>query len=266
VPVPVTPESQPQTENQDSQNDAIQTGNSPAKKKQEGEEELQTVITPPPQPFEPTGLIMTKRPENFEKELAKRRAEAQRAAQAAIAKEQTPPVQIQQEYVTQGQQQKAPLAVPRMAENSRGNSPVTFSLSPRPIRMQPGKAFAVAVEVSGQAQMTGATVSLRFDHTKLKFKGVKDAGMFGAQSDLTYEIERGNLVVRVKQPQATPVSGSGRLMLLEFVALAEGQSEIAFNANATQIKMANNTLAQAGGSPTQVIVSRDGAISATNEK
>jgi general secretion pathway protein D len=263
VDVPVTPE--PQTDNQENQTDANQPGNSPAKKK-EGEDEVQTVITPPSQPFEPTGLIMTKRPENFEKELARRRAEAQREAQAAIAKEQTPPVQIPQEYVTQGQQQKAPLAVPRMSENSRSNSPVTFSLSPRPIRMQPGKTFTVAVEVSGQAQMTGATVSLRFDPSKLKFKGVKDAGMFGAQPELSYEIERGNLVVRVKQPQATPVSGSGRLMLVEFVALAEGQSEIAFNANATQVKMANNTLAQAGGSPTQVIVSRDGSISATNEK
>jgi general secretion pathway protein D len=260
---PVTPE--PQIENQENQNDGVSTGNNPSKKK-EGEEEVQTVITPPAQPFEPTGLVMARRPENFEKELAKRRAEAQLAAKEAMAKDQPAPVQTQQEFVRQAPQQKAPVAVPRMTENSRVNSPVTFSLSPRPIRMQPGKTFTVAVEVSGQAQMTGATISLRFDHAKLKFKGVKDAGMFGAQPDLTYEVERGNLVVRVKQQQAAPVSGSGRLILVEFTALAEGQSEIAFNANATQIKMANNTLAQAGGAPTQVIVSRDGAISATNEK
>jgi hypothetical protein len=56
------------------------------------------------------------------------------------------------------------------------------------------------------------------------------------------------------------------LILVEFATIAEGQSEISFNANGTQVKLANNTVAQASGSPTQVIISRDGAISATNDK
>ncbi len=280
---PSVPEPQPQIDSQNNeaipgdQNEA-NAGNAAANKKdgekqgekqtgKQGEEELKTVVTPPEVPFEGTSIMMVKRPENIEKELAKKRAEAERRAKETRAREMAAPVETPQDVANQGAQQKpSPAAVPRMAEPSRNNSPVAFSLSPRPIRQQTGKTFTVAVEVSGKGQMTGANIALRFDPSKLKFKSVKDAGMFGAQPDLTYEVERGNLVVKIKQQQAAPISGSGRLILIEFAAIAEGQSEITFNAGATQIKMANNTLAQAGGSPTQVIISRDGAISATNDK
>jgi hypothetical protein len=275
APTPVTlePPQPQQIDNQNNQGDqtaADNAGNNAANKQEgekQGEEELKTVVTPPDVPFEGTSIVMVKRPENIERELAKKRAEALRAANEARAKEMAAPVETPRNIANQGTpQMAAPAAVPRMSTTSRGNSAVAFSLSPRPIRQQPGKSFTVAVEVSGQAQMTGANIALRFDPAKLKFKSVKDAGMFGAQPDLTYEVERGNLTIKIKHQQATPVSGSGQLVLIEFAAIAEGQSEIAFSANGTQIKTANNALAQTGGSPTQVIVSRNGAVSATNDK
>ncbi|MCI0337045.1 MAG: cohesin domain-containing protein [Acidobacteria bacterium] len=268
TPVRPEPQTQPQVENQNDQNGGNSTIADPQAK--EGEVDPETAVTRPATPFEPTDLIAVRRPENIEKELAKRRAEAARAAKEAGAKEQSTAVDVPKGFVTEGSQQKAPVPAARMVESSRANPLFTFSLSPRPIRQQPGKSFTVAVEVSSQAQMTGADISLTFDPSKLRVKTVKDGGMFGAQPDLNYEVEKGNLVVKIKQTQSSPLSSavraSGRVILVEFAAVAEGQSEIAFNSNITQVSTAGNTNVRAGGTPTQVIISREAVATATNEK
>jgi len=140
-----------------------------------------------------------------------------------------------------------------------GNTGVSLRLSPKPIRQQPGKSFTVAVEVSSQAQMTGAEIAINFDPSKLRLKNVRDGGMFGAQPDPTYEVEKGNLIVKFKTPQSAPaVASSGRMVLIEFAAIAEGSSEIAFNQTATQVSMVGNGNIRPAGTATQVIISRDG--------
>ncbi len=155
-------------------------------------------------------------------------------------------------------QPKTPPNIPGVTD-ARGNSAVTLSLSPKPIRQQPGKSFTVGVEVSSQARMMGANIAISFDPAKLRLKNVRDGGMFGAQPDPTYEVEKGNLIVKFKSPQSAPaVASSGRMILLEFAAIAEGSSEIAFNQTATQITMVGNANAKTVANPTQVIISRDG--------
>jgi general secretion pathway protein D len=160
-------------------------------------------------------------------------------------------------------QPKTPANVSGVAD-ARGNSAVTLSLSPKPIRQQPGKSFTVAVEVKSQAQMMGANISINFDPAKLRLKNVRDGGMFGAQPDPTYEVENGNLIVKFKSPQSAPaIASSGRMILIEFAAIAEGSSEIVFNQTATQISMAGNSNVKPVGTPTQVIISRDGLATAS---
>jgi general secretion pathway protein D len=154
--------------------------------------------------------------------------------------------------------QQPPANVAGISADPRNVSAVTLSLSPRPIRQQPGKSFMVAVDVRSQAQMTEANIAINFDPAKLRVKNVRDGGMFGAQPDPTYEVQNGNLLVKFKSPQSAPaMASSGRMILIEFAALAEGSSEIAFN-QTTQVSMAGNAGIKPAGSPTQVIISRDG--------
>jgi general secretion pathway protein D len=169
----------------------------------------------------------------------------------------------QMDLLTSVLQPKPPANVPGVAD-ARGNSAVTLSLSPKPIRQQPGKSFTVAVDVKSQAQMTGANIAINFDPAKLRLKNVRDGGMFGAQPDPTYEVQNGNLIVKFKLPQSAPaIASSGRMILIEFAAIAEGSSEIFFNQTATEVSMAGNANVKPVGTPTQVIISRDGVATAS---
>jgi len=142
---------------------------------------------------------------------------------------------------------------------------VNFSLSPQPIREQLGKTFTVTVEVSGQEQMSGANIALKYDASKLQVKTVRDAGMFGPQPDFSYDMkQKGVLIVSVKQPQNAMTAASGRLITVEFSAIGEGQSEIAFNGNETNARVGSARI-PAGGGGTQVIIGRD-SVTSSNEK
>ncbi len=200
--------------------------NSKAKEDEEPQLDPSYLVQPPPN-VAPAELVQVRRPENVEREIAKTRAEAESAAKAK-------------------------------------SQPISLSLSPRPVRQQLGKTFAVTVEVSSQAQMTGADIALKFDDKKLKFKSVRsDGGIMVEKPD--FEIESGNLIVRLKQLKSAPVSANGRLITIEFVAIAEGQTEIAFNNSATQLRMPGNASMPATGSPTQVIIS-PGELTNVNQR
>jgi general secretion pathway protein D len=209
--------------NQNNQNNqADQNKVTPVAEKGKGKEDEEPQLDPSyivqPRPnAAPAELVRVKRPENVEKDIAKMRAEAENASKTV-------------------------------------SQPISLSLSPRPIRQQLGKTFAVTVEVSSQAQMTGADIALKFDDKKLKFKSVSSAGGIMVEKP-DFEMEKGNLVVRLKHSKSTPVSANGRLITIEFVAIAEGQTEIAFNNGATQLRMPGNASIPATGSSTQVIIS-----------
>ncbi len=271
---PVVPEQQPQipinqSENNSGSDNPQQTG----QPNKQGDPDLSQYLTQPSQPVAPASVVSAQRPESVEKAIAKMMIEEQRARRAAEASNKSNKPQVEaavpNEYMPQGPQQKVTPAVPKMngspRTNESANSAATFSLSPKPVKQQIGKTFTIAVEVTSEAQMSGANIALKYDATKLQVKSVRDGGMFGSQPDFSYDIsERGILIVRLKQPQDTPTAASGRLITIEFSAVGEGKSEIAFNNNDTKVRVGSAQI-PASGSATQVTISRD-SVTTSNEK
>ena len=210
------------------------------------QDKVQAAPNNPQAPYT-SALTMVQRPAGFDRARAEADAKAK----------------VQAEARNLGS--KDQLTLPLTAA-SRTAPAASFSLSPKAIRQQAGKVLTVTVEVSSQAQMTGANLALKFDPTRLKFKTVRDTGMLGPQPDLTYELEKGSLVVRVKQPNAAPVKASGRLITIDFTALTEGQSEIVFDGNGNQLRLTDSSMVQASGLPTQIVVTKEPVISTTNER
>src|SRR5262249_54112547 len=137
------------------------------------------------------------------------------------------------------------------------NSKVSFSLSPKPIRERLGKTFTVTVEVSGEQQMSGADIALKYDATKLQVKSVRDAGLFGSRPAFTYDYnKKGFLNISVEHPQSAPTATRGRLVTIEFSAIGEGQSEITLNGSQTRAKVGNAQIPVAG-SAIQVTIGRN---------
>jgi general secretion pathway protein D len=236
----------------------------------EGEVDLSQYVTQPAQPVAPASVVTPQRPEHVERAIARMMAEERARRATEVANKPSKPqaqasVEFPKEYINQAPQQKVTQAVPLMNSTPRANSPVTFSLSPKPIKQQLGKTFTVTVEASSQAQMSGANIALKYDASKLQVKSVKDGGTFGAQPEFSYDIsQKGTLIVRLRQPQNAMTVVNGRIFTIEFAAIGEGQSEIAFNSNDTRVRVGSAQI-PAGGSATQVIISRD-AVTSSNEK
>jgi len=143
------------------------------------------------------------------------------------------------------------------ANGADANSAVSFSLSPQPIRERLGKSFTVAVEVSGGRQMSGADIALKYDATKLQVKSVRDSGLFGPRPLFSYDFDKkGALTVKLEHPDGAPTPTRGRLITVEFIAIGEGQSEIAFKGGQTKAR-AGNAQVPVTGSSLQVIIAND---------
>jgi general secretion pathway protein D len=158
-------------------------------------------------------------------------------------------------------------------ENSRktagnadnANATVNFSLSPKPIKERVGKSFTVTIDVNGERQMSGADIALTYDASKLQVKSVRDAGLFGQQTDFSYDKkQKGILTVSVKHPYDAPTATRGRLVTVEFSAIGEGQSEIALSGDHTKAKVGATQIPIAG-SAIQVVIGRDSAQSSTEK-
>ncbi|MGH9767590.1 MAG: cohesin domain-containing protein, partial [Blastocatellia bacterium] len=234
-----------------------------------GTPDLSQFISQPAEPVPPATVVASRRPENVDRAITRMLAEenARKASEAANrSKKPEPQPEFPKEYLTPGPQQKVAQATPKAGGNTRANSAVNLSLSPKPIRGKIGKKFTVTVEVSSQAQMSGADIELKYDASKLEVKSVRDGGMFGAQPEFGYDLnkQKGILTVNVKQPQNTPTAANGRLITIEFSAIGEGQSEIAFNTNETKVRVGSAQI-PAAGSATQVIIGRD-SVATSNEK
>ncbi len=143
---------------------------------------------------------------------------------------------------------------------------VNFNLSPAPIRQQIGKSFNLTVEANGQGEMVGANLAIRFDDKKLKVKTVRGGEMFGQQPELSFDVDKGVLKVQINTPKKTPVSAKGNVVVIEFTAVAEGESNITFNNSDTKVNLADKKSAPASGSTAQVVITRDAVASSTNDR
>lgn len=228
------------------------------------------------QPSVPMAVVSgTVVPERVQRRAAQLMAEAraQKEAEAAAAaanknrkQELMATVAPPDQYMAQAPAQKVAPAIPKMNTTPRANAGVSFSLAPEQNRLQLGKSLIVAVNVAGQSQVSGANIALKFDQKKLRVKSVSDAGMFGPKPEMSYDTNGGNLVVRLKHAQNALVNATGRMILVEFEAVGEGQAEVAFNNSDVRVRLANNQQAPAAGMPTYITISRDAVTSASNER
>lgn len=157
---------------------------------------------------------------------------------------------------------KVAQAIPSMP-SPRSN--IGFSIK-APNRQQTGKNFTVTVEANGQGQIMGASLSIRFDESKLQVKSVRGGDLFGQQPELSSNIEKGILKVSIKNHQKSAVSANGRVLVIEFAAVSEGSTEIAFNNADTKVSLSDTMSVGVNGNSAQMVISRDAVSSATNER
>jgi hypothetical protein len=100
----------------------------------------------------------------------------------------------------------------------------------------------------------------------LQVKSVRDGGLFGQQPDFSYDKkQKGVLTVSVKHPYDAPTATRGRLVMVEFSAIGEGQSEIALSGDQTRAKVGAAQIPVAGSAVQVVIGGRDSAQSSTEK-
>jgi hypothetical protein len=156
----------------------------------------------------------------------------------------------------------------RKSAGGAGNagSTVNFNLSPRPIKERVGKSFTVTVDVSGGQQMSGADIALKYDASQLQVKSVRDGGLFGQQPDFSYDKkQKGMLTISVKHPYDAPTATKGRLVMVEFSAIGEGQSEIALSGDQTRAKVGAAQIPVVGSAIQVTIGGRDSASSSVEK-
>ena len=121
---------------------------------------------------------------------------------------------------------------------------VDLSLIPVTIEAESGASFFVVASVYGEAKMNEAKLSISFDPTLLQFKSVRSGGLFGREPKLTHQIANGELQISLRQitDRDTPVAASGQLALIEFVALHEGETFLAFQRETTELRLGHNAV------------------------
>jgi hypothetical protein len=151
------------------------------------------------------------------------------------------------------------------AKGEEANAAVELNLLCQP-KQQVGKSFLVVVSVNGEAQITGANISLKYDPALLQLKAVRDGGLLGSQADITHQDSGGSLVITVQQgsDKTPPVKATGKLVVVEFTALGPGETSIDFNNAETQFTLTDSAAPQVNAVPVKLEISRE-AISKLNK-
>jgi len=125
-------------------------------------------------------------------------------------------------------------------------------------KLQLGETFIVVVAVDGNSKMTGANIALNYDTNRLQLRSVRDGGMLGKNPDMTQQDKSGHLFVTMQQmgEQAISSSAAGKLLILEFKAIAAGQTMIGFNTDETRFLLADKTNPLFSVAPAQFEITR----------
>ncbi len=134
-----------------------------------------------------------------------------------------------------------------------------LSLKLKEKKLQLGETFIVVVAVDGKFKMSEANIALNYDTNLLQLKSVRDGGMLGKNPDMTQQDKRGQLVVTMQQmgDQIIPASANGKLLILEFKAIAAGQTMIGFNTDETRFRLSDKTTPLFSVSPAQFEITRE---------
>jgi general secretion pathway protein D len=251
-----------------------------------GAEKVADLTEQPQQPqveVKPAVVSGAVRPPHVEKYIQEEQLRL--AKERANVKPQTAPARPVVEQVPLAQMVNAPAAMPKAAVKPATPAPATGSQAslggvnnsgaPMPVRIEAPKAGTVAlsltasqprlqvgrtvtvnVQVDAQTVLSSAHLSLRFDPAKLQLKSVRDGDMLGKQPDIMHTTENGALVFTINAPGGKAAKATGRLLVLEFIALAEGPVEISFIGEDTQVKLIGDVQANVNATPTQLSITR----------
>ena len=149
-----------------------------------------------------------------------------------------------------------------------GESMVELNMMPTVIKGQVGKSFLLVLSLDGQATMTGANIALKYDPAMLQVKAVRDAGLLGKRPDLTHQVDGGNLTITMQQAsdREGPVKTNGRLLIVEFTAIGNGNTTIDVNSAETQLLLSGVRSAGINATAAQVQISGEALTKLSNEK
>ena len=142
---------------------------------------------------------------------------------------------------------------------SSADAQLGLSLKLKEKKLQLGETFIVVVAVDGKSKMSGANVALNYDTNLLQLKSVRDGGMLGKNPDMTQQDKSGHLLITMQQmgDQIIPASANGKLLILEFKAIAAGQTMIGFNTDETRFLLLDKTSPLFSVAPAQFEISRE---------
>ncbi len=115
-----------------------------------------------------------------------------------------------------------------------------------------GESFTVTVALDGSTRITEAQVALHYDATQVQFVRARSGNLFGNSPNLSHEEADGNLLLRVRPSQATPVPASGQLLTLEFKSLQNAPSVLRLDPVTSQVRQEDGNLAPVQARTAQV--------------
>ena len=164
-----------------------------------------------------------------------------------------------------------PTALPANATDivpvaAKASAPVDLSLIPVAIEAESGASFFVVASVFGEAKLNEARLSISFDPVLLQFKGVRSGGLFGRDPKITTEVNDGELQIKLRQTEDkdAAIAANGQLVLIEFIALHEGETFLTFQRETTELRLGRQAL-QFNPINAQVHIGKE-ATSRSNQK
>lgn len=238
---------------------------------------------PPGTEVRPASVTNAPRPAHVEKYIQEQQLKALKEQQAAAAAKRNSaptPAASAVEYVPPTPRVNAPQALPKAVvkgANTKNSDLAAFNPTgaPVPMRIEPPKAGTVALslsaaqarlqinkpvtmtlQVDSQSMLTTANLAVQFDPTKLEVKSVKAGDMFGKQPDLSHTVDNGTLLISINSANGKLSKASGRLIVIEFVPIAEGPAEVAINGGETRVMLTDNVRANITATSAQVSIGR----------
>jgi general secretion pathway protein D len=212
-------------------------------------QELNQSIEAPSTPVPPAKVVAPELSDYTKERLEKIRAEELKRAKEQKAEGTA---EIPEEYRNpKGPQQPVSRAVVRPA--NRAGAPdttatmsVTLKSTGKP---QVGKPVFVEVGGVGSTPVSGGLLVLKFDPAKLQVKSVRTGKAAGANATVIHEVSGGDLRLTLTSLEEKALTSSDTLVVVEFVPLDAGDSQIEVKIAESKMRFLTNAVAQLAAQP-----------------
>ena len=157
-------------------------------------------------------------------------------------------------------------AITTMGAVSASAAGPTLRLNPQSVSSAVGNTVQINIEANSQKSVTLSTLALKFDSVRLSVRNVTAGEMLGPNPAFTFKVENGFLIVQFNPSPASVSTGKGRLLSVEFSAIAGGQSEVTVETRVSLFRDVQNTRLQLKPASARIVISQDGQASVPNEK